>query len=109
MPIRKQAHVHNLVYETARELCLAEYEVLMANNQVRMAWKAKCPGMSELGLQAAFLKRFLRAFVAPARATLAVQLTGPLDEASKETIHRALIMDNTLVRGRNAPHVKVGP
>ena len=99
----KQAHVHYYVAETARELCLASYEELMSDNQIREAWKLKHPGASELHLQAAWLKRYALAYVKPARATLAAMLTGPLDEKTKEQIHLALILDNTLAFGRNAP------
>ena len=105
----KEAHVHYYVAEVARELCLASYEELMANNQIRTAWKLKHPGASELGLQAAWLKRYAIAYVGPARATLAALLTGPCDEGLKEKIHQALILDNTLMMGRNAPKAPIAP
>lgn len=100
---RRTAHVHNMVLDTARDLCLAQYEVLMSNNDIRKEWKRTHPGAGELGLQAAFVKKYVYSFVGPARATLATMLSGPYDEGLKSSIHEALCLDNTLVRGRNAP------
>lgn len=94
-------HAHYLVAETARELTLATYEATMSNNDVRAEWKRRHPGMGELGLQAAFIKRYIGAHLAPARTTLGLMLRGSLDEKQKELIHQALVLDNTLVRGRN--------
>ena len=101
--MKRSLHAHTLVVETARDLTLASYEAVMSNNGVRAEWKRRHPGATELGLQAAFVKRYLRAHIAPARSTLALMLSGPYDDAFKAKIHEALIMDNTLVRGRNPP------
>lgn len=98
---RQEIHAHYLVAETARELTLATYEATMSNNDVRAEWKRRHPGMGELGLQAAFIKRYIGAHLAPARTTLGLMLHGSLDEKQKELIHQALVLDNTLVRGRN--------
>ena len=101
MPLRKPVHAHNLVAETARELCLATYESLMGDNAIRSEWKRTHPGMGELGLQAAFVRKYLRGYIGGARATLATMLNGPYDEGLKARIHEALVLDNTLVRGRH--------
>ncbi len=99
---RQDIHAHYLVAETARELCLATYEATMGNNDVRAEWKRRHPGMGELGLQAAFIKRYIGAHLAPARTTLGLMLRQTnMDEKQKELIHQALVLDNTLVRGRN--------
>ena len=97
---RPTVHAHSLVVETARELCLASYESLMSNNAVRAEWKRRHPGAGEMGLQAAFVRRYLRAFVGPARSTLGGMLALPYDTAFKDRIHEALCLDNALVRGR---------
>ena len=96
----KTLHAHYLVVEQARLLCLGAYEELMKNNAVRAEWKRRHPGAKELGLQAAFLRRYMRAWVAPARAMLANMLNGPYDDAFKSRIHEALCLDNSLLRGR---------
>ena len=95
-------HAHYLVAETARELCLATYEATMGNNAVRAEWKRRHPGMGELGLQAAFIKRYIASHLAPARTTLGLMLRqSAMDPKQKELIHQALVLDNTLSRGRN--------
>ena len=93
----RELHVHELVLATARGSTLVD---LMSSNEIRSAWKAKHPGASELGLQAAFVKRYLAAHVEGARAMLAGMLGQPIDEKLKLTIHDALVKDMTLVRGR---------
>ena len=98
---KRELHAHNMIVETARDLCLATYEELMKNNAVRAEWKRKNPGKGEQGLQAAFVRAYLRAHIAPARTTLAGMLGQPYDAAFKDKIHEALVPDNTLVRGRN--------
>jgi hypothetical protein len=102
----RELHVHELVLATARGITLDDYENLMSSNEIRSAWKAKHPGASELGLQAAFVKRFLAAHVEGARAMLAGMLAQPIDENLKATIHDALIKDVTLTRGRASSLVK---
>lgn len=99
---KREAHAHFMVAESAREWVLAMYDTVMENNEVRAEWKRKHPGASEKSLQAAFLKKYWRIGVAPGRATLAAALNGPYDDAFKSKIHEALVLDNTLVRGRNA-------
>ena len=96
----RELHVHELVLATARGMTLVDYENLMSSNDIRAAWKAKHPGASELGLQAAFVKRYLAAHVEGARAMLAGILGQSIDEKLKLTIHDALVKDMTLVRGR---------
>ena len=107
VPHRRQAHVHGLVVETAKELCLALYEDSMKNNTLRENWKRKHPGMSEQGLIASWLRRYIRAHIPLARATLTTMLSGPYDDAYKERIYEALLLDNSLVRGRSGALQKV--
>lgn len=104
----RQLHAHFMVAESAREWTLALYEEVMSNNDVRAEWKRTHPGATEQGLQAAFVKKYLYCGIAPARATLTAALRGPYDDAFKMKIHEALVLDNTLVRGRNGPITVAG-
>ena len=102
----REIHAHEAVASTAREMCLAVYEELMKDNVMRAAWKAKHPGASELGLQAAFVKRFLAAYIEQARSVLAGMLSQPsYSELDKEKIHDILVKDSTLTRGRTSGHL----
>lgn len=93
-------HVHNLVAEQAREMALVMYENVMSSNQVRTEWKRRHPGASELGLQAAFVRKYWRSHLPASRAILAGMLAQPQYSAMHEKIHEALLLDNMLVRGR---------
>ena len=75
----------------------------MENNEVWERWQAQHPGFSRRHLELAFVKKYLAAFVAPARALMASRLVGAVDEGVKEAIYEALILDATLVRGRGRP------
>lgn len=99
-----QIHVHRLIAETARELCLVTYENVMSHNEVRKQWKEAHPGASELGLQSAFVKKYLSGHLAAAKTTLAGMLGQPIDEKLKQTIHDALVKDASLTRGRGVIH-----
>jgi len=94
-------HVEVSVAGLARELTLKSYEALMGNNEVWKQWQELHPGYSRKGLENAYVARYLAAHVAPARAMLAGMLAGPGDSGLKERIHRALLADNMLVRGRD--------
>lgn len=94
------AHAHKVVAEAANGLCNEVYDLLMLNNEIRAEWKRQHPGASEKGLRIAFLKRFVDLSIAPARATLAGMLAQPYDETLKESILEALVLDNTLKKGR---------
>jgi len=99
---KREVHAHEMVANLAKELTMADYEVLMGDNMVRARWKARHPGASELGLQAAWMKRYWSAHIEPARATLAGMLSLPYDDELKSRIHDALIKDATLKRGRKS-------
>jgi hypothetical protein len=87
-------------------MCLAVYEKLMKDNAVRAAWKAKHPGAGEIGLQAAFVKRFLSVYVEQARAVLAGMLTqSTYSDVDKDRIHDILVKDKSLIRGRMSGHL----
>jgi len=98
--MQKSAHCHILVATTAQENCRLLYGALMSNNAFYAEWKRQHPGASAKGLEKAFVAKFWSRGVEVARATLAHMLTLPLEEDLKSTIAEALILDNTLIRGR---------
>ena len=97
---QRSAHVHSMVADLAKEMTLVTYENVMSDNKVRANWKAKHPGATELALQASFVRKYWRGGVAPAKAALAAMLANPAHSALHSAIHEALVLDNTLVRGR---------
>ena len=102
---QKIAHCHTLIRETAKELAGAAYEDLMSNPQLYSAWKDKFPQhYSSEAMQRVFIARKWGLFIDVARATLALQLRYPIDDATKDIIVEALCQDQTLVRGRKNPH-----
>lgn len=97
---RRKLHAHEVVYSQATELCMSAYEALMADNDIHAAWRASHPGFSARHLELAFLKAFTFRFVPAARAMMAARLQAPLDDATKDAIYEALLLDGTLLRGR---------
>lgn len=96
----RSAHAHKMVADLAKEMSLTMYETVMSNNEVRAKWKSQHPGLGELGLQASFVKRYWLSHIAPAKAILAGMLARPEYSAMHPQIHEALLLDNTLLRGR---------
>lgn len=99
---RPSRHAHRLVAETAEALCAELYETVMSNNAVRAEWKRQHPGASEAGLLRTFVRKNTAKLVPAARSTLAHMLATSIDEVLKTSIHEALVLDNTLLRGRKA-------
>lgn len=102
-PGRRKLHAHEAVYAQATELCMSAYEALMEQNEIHAAWRASHPGFKPRHLELAFLRAFTFRFVPAARAMMAARLQAPLDDAAKEAIYEALLLDGTLVRGRGRP------
>jgi hypothetical protein len=100
---RRKLHAHQAVFAQATELCLSAYEALMAENEIYAAWKAAHPGFTPRHLELAFLHTFTFRFVPAARAMMAARLQAPLDDATKDALYEALILDGTLTRGRGRP------
>ena len=99
----RKLHAHEAVLAQANELCMSAYEALMEDNTLWDAWRASHPGFSKRHLELAFRKAFVFRFVPAARAMMAARLQAPLDEATKEGIYEALLLDGTLQRGRGRP------
>lgn len=96
----RKLHAHESVAAQARELCLSAYEALMSDNEIFAAWRASHPGFTPRHLELAFLRAFTFRFVPAARALMAARLQAPLDDATKDAIYEALLLDGTLTRGR---------
>lgn len=105
----RKLHAHTAVAEQAKELCLAAYEALMAENEIWEAWKASHPGFTRRHLELAFLRAFTFRFVPAARALMAARLQGPLDDATKDAVYEALLLDGTLMRGRGRTPTLIQP
>lgn len=95
-----KAHCHKLVAETAKDMAHNLYSDLMANNQLYSAWKTQNPGLTGKALENRFVAKNWGKCLEAARAMLALMLRGPCDESLKSTIHEALVLDATLIRGR---------
>jgi len=102
-PGRKALHAHEAVFRQAQELCLSAYEALMAENEIWAAWQQSHSGFSRRHLELAFMKAFTFRFVPAARAMMAARLRAPLDDATKDALYQALLLDATLMRGRGRP------
>ena len=97
---RPSKHVHKLIAETAQAMCHEVYDALMQKDEWYSMWKRSHPNLRGAALEAAFVKRNWSKYVDPARATLAGMLGTGLDTGQKESIMEALLLDNTLLRGR---------
>jgi hypothetical protein len=96
------SHAHSLVLDTAKEMAFELYEHMMRDNEWYARLKELNPGLTPKQLSARFVLRIAPTLVEQARATLAGMLARPIDEKTKESIMNALLLDNTLVRGRRA-------
>lgn len=89
----KIPEAHKLVASVAHELAEARYEMWARDN----TFYKKFPGRKG---RREFVRRAQSALIPEARAQLARMLTMDYPESVKDAIHGALIMDNTLTRGR---------
>jgi len=97
---RPSKHVHKMVAETAKAMCHEVYDALMQRDDWYALWKSQHPNLRGAALEEAFVRKNWGKYVDGARATLAGALARPLDESLKESIMEALMLDNTLLRGR---------
>jgi hypothetical protein len=111
-PERKQrrslGHCHWQIADTAKAMAGELYETVMANNQVREQWVKSNPDCNAKELERRFVAKNWHKCVAAARSTLAAMLTGPYDEALKEQIHTALVLDQSLRFGKGQRRAPVG-
>ena len=105
----RKLHAHEAVFAQAKELTMSAYEALMEDNDLWARWRNTHPGFSRRHLELAFLKAFTFRFVPAARALMASRLAGSLDDATKDAIYEALLLDGTLQRGRGRPAALTNP
>lgn len=92
---------HKLVKETAEGMATAVYEEMMsADNKYYQSWKRANAPLTGDKLQLKFIERNWPRFIEQARSTLAEMLARNIPEALKAEISNALILDNSVKRGR---------
>jgi hypothetical protein len=97
------AHAHEEVTEVAKALAHELYDAVMRDDILYKEWKRQHPGFNSKHLEMAFVKKQYSKCIPAARATLALMLTGSYDEAFKAKVHEALVLDKSLILGRNRP------
>jgi hypothetical protein len=100
---KPQAHVHKLIAETAQGMAHELYDTMMSDNTWYSLWKSWHPDANAAQLEAAFVAKNWARLIPAARAILAGMLAQPINDVLKQTIYDALLLDNTLKRGRNRP------
>jgi hypothetical protein len=91
------------VADVAKGLAHEVYDYLMTkHDDLYQEWREKFPDLGSKALEDKFVKMTWSNHVPAARATLANQLSLPGPDSLKDTILEALILDNTLIRGRAA-------
>ena len=76
------------------------YDHMMHQNDWFDFWIKTHPGMDRAQLEEAFVDKNLPVLLPQARATLAGMLTTVTDPKLRDEIYDALVLDNTLLRGR---------
>jgi hypothetical protein len=104
---KKVSHCHKLVAQVAHDMAGAAYDELMKDNGWYERWKAQHPGASARDLETAFIDKLWASMIPEARATLAQMLNGPYSPEMKAGIHEALVLDNSLIRGRAKPALQL--
>jgi hypothetical protein len=87
-------HCHVELRKIARDMAGAMYEIYASDQRFGNAFYKRYPN------SAAFVRRYWKNFVEPARSTLTQILRTPGNEALKETAAAILIADNPLRYGR---------
>lgn len=103
------AHCHKLVAKVAQEAAGELYEKLMGDDEIYAEWKRQNPNLTPKQLESRFIAKNWGRCIDFARATLATMLRSPtVDEKLKEDIMEALVLDATLIRGRQQPAKVIG-
>lgn len=97
---RRITHAHKLVAETAEAMAHEVYDALMERNDWYRDWKRQNVGVGAKVLETRWVRQHKADFIEAARAQLAGMLAHPIDPKEKEAILEALLLDNTLKRGR---------
>ena len=92
--------VHWRVRDIATEMGHVLYDHLMHEDDFYKEWIRQTPGLTAKEREAYFVHRNLSRLIPQARATLTTMMIETTDDALREDIYDALLLDATLVRGR---------
>lgn len=101
MTSRPSKHAHRLVKETAVAMAHELYDAMMRDDLWYDYWRNANPELGPKALEEKFVQRNLSKLIPQARATLAQMLRSSADPELQATIYDALLLDNTLIRGRD--------
>lgn len=108
MSKKNGAHCHILIAKTAQEMTRELYAAVMQDDKLYSQWKKMHPDANSKKLEEEFVKKYWGKAVEGARGLLAHMLNNPMDEVLKNEISEALILDNTLIKGRKNPTYIMG-
>jgi hypothetical protein len=91
-----------LVAKTAAGMAHELYDLFMHDNAKWSRWKAMWPDLGPAQLEKIFVSKVGPQLLPAARKALAAMLTQPGSEAWKDEISTALILDASLLRGRQS-------
>lgn len=102
---RRLQHVHPVVADAAVGIIMESYDALMHHNEHWAAFKRQFPDATSKELEQIYLEHNWGKGVEAARVTLARMLdpvnSPGLDDKARETIHEALVLDQSLMMGRH--------
>lgn len=105
--VKDQSHAHKLVAETAKGMAREVWDKIMTTRgDIFDRFKAQPDndGLSTKELEEKFCSKLWPSMLDEARGVLAGMLRNPsIDPLQKQTICDALLLDNTLLRGRTRP------
>lgn len=100
----KKVYAHEQVLSVAQEMAHEVYDEIMAHdNELYSDWLKMCPDLTRDRAEQLFVDLITPLLLEPARATLTRMLTMDQYKSLHDGIYDALIKDNVLRAGRNAP------
>jgi hypothetical protein len=100
----KKVYAHKQVLHLATEMAHETYaEIMERDNELYSEWKSMCPELTPEKCEEMFVEMIVPKLLEPARAMLAKMLGMAQYKHLHESIYEALIQDNILRQGRNAP------
>jgi hypothetical protein len=98
---RGEAHAHKQVAEVAKKMAHEVFDQIMTKRgDIFDRLKKQNPEMSTKELEEFFVAKLFPTLLVEARATLAGMLRDPSNSHLHPDIYEALLLDNTLLRGR---------
>lgn len=95
-------HCHKLIRAAAIEMAGELYDEMMKNNEQWAEWKAMTPDRTPVEREILWIEAKWGELIEDARATLAMMLASPIDDALKTQIFQCLIDDAPLRAAREA-------